>query len=323
MNDRQAYEFENRDIKQAASVSRMVELGKFPQEFTAYGCSFWESGQQKYFVSAQAETVYDFIYAQGQREHYPTVCEVLDRFFLVPAGCKDYFAQKVKLELAEQLQEHYPEGFMCELSHFAERYANDDAEPILSHLQKRLWGKFQADDLQLFGALTERAYRRRNLLPQTYEQYRSWLQSQLHQIADDAAVKDIFEKTLYGVVYYNQAGRRISYFNADRATLYRRMEAAESQYGLVSPLFQKTYWYNYQYRLYDVRQDFARYLDDLLDETYFAYLQAVLALPSAVALADYRDLCQKMLADYGQQTTATLERYGLWWGTAAALAAPQ
>ena len=100
---------------------------------------------------------------------------MLDRFFLVPAGCKEYFAQKVKLELAEQLQEHYPEGFMLELSHFAECYTNDEAEPILSHLQKRLWGKFQADELQLFGALAERAYRRRNLLPQTYEQYRSCL----------------------------------------------------------------------------------------------------------------------------------------------------
>ena len=156
-----------------------------------------------------------------------------------------------------------------------------------------------------------------------YEQYRSWLQGQLHQIADDAAVKDIFEKTLYGVVYYNQAGRRIRYFNADRATLYRRMEAAEAQYDLVSPLFQKTYWYNYQYRLYDVRQDFARYLDDLLDETYFAYLQALLALPSAVVLADYRDLCLKAVRDYRCQTEAVLKRYGHWWGTAAALDAPQ
>lgn len=317
MNDKQAYEFENRDIKQAASVSRMIELGKFPQEFTAYGCCFVENGQQKYFISAQAELVYDFIYAGGQHDYYPSICQEMNRFFLVPSGCQDYFAQQVKLELAKQLSVSYPQRFMAELDQFAKRYANDAAEPVLSHLQQRLWGKFRTDELQLFGALVKRAYRRKNLLPRTYEQYICWLDGQLHQLADEAVVKDIFEKTLYGVVYYNQAGRRISYFNADRATMYRRFEDAEAKHGLVSPLFQKTYWYNYQYRLYDVRKDFAEHLNHLLDDTYFTYLKALLQQSSAVPGADYQDFCQKMVRDHGPRTAALLERYGLWWGAAS------
>ena len=49
-----------RDLQCGQSVSRMAELGRFDEEFFAYGCAWYEKNEIHYFLSGNSEDAYEF-----------------------------------------------------------------------------------------------------------------------------------------------------------------------------------------------------------------------------------------------------------------------
>ena len=109
-----------------------------------------------------------------------------------------------------------------------------------------------------------------------------------------------------------QNGNIKIHYNAEKAKVYDKRKVLERNGALVSQVYAKMYWYNYDKTLKDVRDEFELFLADLFDETYFSYLQRINALSPVVDVAKVRQL----EANYGSNNSViqnVIEVYKNYW----------
>ena len=122
----------------------------------------------------------------------------------------------------------------------------------------------------------------------------------------DFISKDIFEKTLYAFAYLDNG--KISYMiNTQKDYIYEKAYSLEQEQVFVTPIFHKTFWYNYEYRLADVKKDFKKMVSNELTEDYLEKVRKIKGEKTS-------NLTIGALTKYGTNCVDTLSRYYFRWG---------
>ena len=302
------------DLQVAEDIGKMAELGWFDVEFTMYGCAYWQDGLMRYRISSEVEDIYRFIEHGAKLGVYPSNVQSLTEKCPVPAGMKELIAQDVKRDLGKKLRETYPQAFFTELYQLADEVETNSAAALLWAEADSLEGVFEEERLKYFQELVEYAYSCRKLVRAEYTSLLQWIAAQRRDMEDDFISKDIFEKTLYGIGCEETVGEITYITNAQEGYVYQKLYELEQAGQFTTPLFSKTYWYNYVYRLVDVNRDFKKKIKSELDSAYIDKIKAIRAGQCAVSREDFTQRAQAVLAKYGEKPQETLLRYGHRWG---------
>lgn len=299
------------DAQVADDVRRMAELGYFDTEFTMYGCAYVESGRRYYKISPNAEDIYSFIEKSNLQSIFPSNVYEYTKKCPVPAGMKEVIAQDVKMELAKKIRDSFPEEFFVMLANLAGDVTDDSAAEYMWSMVDELEGVFDIERLRRFEEQMEYIYTCRKITWETFKNLRVWLKDERKSMLENFETKDIFEKTIYGMMYLD--GDRMRYVeNARMEYVYERLYDVESKGGMATPIFKRTYWYNYSYRLADVMQDYKKTLRGYYDRTYLDELEKLRRTDANRDL--FIDTYRSVKKLYGDKAGETLLRYGNRWG---------
>ena len=295
----------------AEEVGKMAELGYFDVEFTMYGCAYLENGKRFYKVSPDAADIYGFIERANLRDVFPSNVVQFTKKCAVPAGMKEVIAQDVKVELAKQLQEMFPVEFFESLTQLADQVTENTASEMLWRQVDELEGLFDIEKLRRFEDLLDYMYSCRKVTPEEFARFHAWLKDERKSMMENFETKDIFEKTMYGALYLD--GERLRYVeNARMEYVYEKVYGIESKGGVVTPVFAKTFWYNYRYRLADVIQDYKKALHETLNAEYLENLELIRKTDKFEDL--FVDTVLQVRERFGLKPAETLLRYGDRWG---------
>lgn len=299
------------DAQVADDVRRMAELGYFDTEFTMYGCAYMENDRRYYKISPNAEDIYSFIEKSNLQSIFPSNVYEYTKKCPVPAGMKEVIAQDVKMELAKKIRDSFPEEFFVMLANLAGDVTDDSAAEYMWSMVDELEGVFDIERLRRFEEQMEYIYTCRKITWETFKNLRVWLKDERKSMLENFETKDIFEKTIYGMMYLD--GDRMRYVeNARMEYVYERLYDVESKGGMATPIFKRTYWYNYSYRLADVMQDYKKTLRGYYDRTYLDELEKLRRTDANRDL--FIDTYRSVKKLYGDKAGETLLRYGNRWG---------
>lgn len=300
-----------RDFKVAEDVSKMMELRRFEIEYTMYGSMFLENGKVKYIVSGNEDKIISFINDRKNFMKYPFPVMKHTVKTLVPSGTEEDIVRMVKVNLAKNMRGYFSCVFLRDFYALAANENDDSAKEILDELQMRLYGMYRAENLLLFEGLMDFAYRAKHIKESTCKKYEFWLNEEWHQMEDMPELEDQFSKELYG--FASKENEKIKvYYNAEKAKVYEKSEMLSQRGYLVSQIYTKRYWYNYDKTLKDIRMEFHQLLENLFDETYFSYLQRIKALSSVIDRAKVEKL-EKIYGVESLMIQNVLERYMQYW----------
>lgn len=302
-----------RDERMAEDVSKKADLGWFDVEFTVYGCAYRDAdGLMRYRVSTSAEDIYDWIEKAWREDLFPGRVERLTHVYPVPAGMKEYVAGEVKRLLAHEMQGLYDPAFFELLGSCAREVRNDQAAPLLWERADRIEGLFDEEALSRFERAVRYCYGCRRLERPSYEALLEWLASERSSMDDSFTSKDRFEADMCGVAWLDGDRPRVV-VNAMREYVCERACALEGSGKLVSPIMRKTYWYNYDRKLADVRREFK---DEMVRECDRAFLDRVALLRGSVgpeARDAFLDALSRASESFSDAACETLRWYGHHW----------
>lgn len=300
------------DLQVAEDIGKMTELGWFDIEFTMYGCAYMLDGQMRYRISSEAGDIYHYIENATGIGVYPGNVLSITEKYPVPAGMKELIAQDVKRDLGLKLKEIYSKAFFEELYELADLVTTNSAADLLWAEVDALEGVFEEERLKYFEELVDYAHSCKKLLQEEYKALHQWMASQRKDMEDDFVSKDIFEKTLYGIGYEKDG--QIDYItNAQKGYIYRQMYDLEQLGKFTTPLFSKTYWYNYVYRLRDVNKDFKEKIRQELNEKYIDKVRKIKTETCTLDRSSYMAKAEIIRKKYGERPYETVIRYGHRW----------
>ncbi len=299
------------DAQVADDVRRMAELGYFDTEFTMYGCAYLENGNRFYKISPNADDIYDFIEKSNLHNIFPSNVYQYTKKCPVPAGMKEVIAQDVKVELARKIRADFPLEFFTLMEKLADEITDDSAADFMWKKVEELEGVFDIEKLRRFEEQMEYIYTCRKITWETYKALRDWLKDERKSMLENFETKDIFEKTIYGMMYLD--GNRTRYVeNARMEYVYEKLFDIESKGGMATPIFKRTFWYNYSYRLADVMQDYKKELRAYYNKEYIEELEKIRCTDANRDL--FTDTYRSIKSQYGNKAAETLLRYGNRWG---------
>ena len=165
---------------------------------------------------------------------------------------------------------------------------------------------------KIFQILVEQAYSERKLTKYAYRNYRQWIKDVQADMDDDLIVKDIYHKTMY-CMWYEDNGKWKTVVNSQKDRLYIKQFEMMKSGKRTLPIYDKTYWYNTDYRLSDVREDFKAYLNSDLMKMFFDLAVAIKSMPSALDANVYKEQAGEFVGKYGEQIKDHLIYYGSLW----------
>lgn len=297
-----------RDFQVAQDIGKKAEMGWFDVEFTMYGCAYLKDDKMYYKVSPKSEDIYQFIEKSMLENIYPSNVISLKEKCPVPAGMKEFIAQDVKRKLAKKLKEVFPKEFFVQLNQLANRVTENSAREILWSEAEELEGVFEEDKLCYFEELVNYTYSCRKITQEEYFKLSLWLAEERRSMQDNFISKDRYERAWSGIAYEEE--EKIKYIvNALKACVYEQQYALEQEGKFVTPIFSQTYWYNYKYRLPDVRRDFTKKLHEELNEAYIEKIKKI--------RGEKKDSLQPQIdavrEAFGEKTAETLTRYAYRW----------
>ena len=121
------------------------------------------------------------------------------------------------------------------------------------------------------------------------------------------------EKTWYSVVYTEASGQLKQLTNARWPWLYHKKRALEEKGLLVSPIFQRTYWYERPADMEQTKALHQEYCAQFLDERYMACVQTLCSKQSAAQQAAFLEQCERIRRQYGSQAYSAMLAYGRQW----------
>lgn len=282
-----------RDLKCRNDIAEMAELGKFEQEFIVYGCAYLRDGKMEYQVSGDGMDLFRFLKTSSLEKVYAgPVMDYLYRI-AVPSGMTEEYQWKAKLMLAERMRTMLPKELLTEFQTLAAVPNTDAALPLFRELQKKMVGHFDRDLFQLLNGLFLRAFQQKKLSDEHYTEMVEWLQYLYAQMEDDVVIKKNVARTFYGFAYRETNGQIKYYANAVELEAYKQQQRVHLQGKTVSPMLQKTYYFEELPILANVRKGFLSQMEQWMDEEYWSYLDAIDNLPSAVDKEAYEALQKK------------------------------
>lgn len=301
-----------RDFKVAEDVGKMMELRRFEIEFELYGTVYWENGQRNYLASKNATMICKQIAELEVQNKYPLPLQVWREKCLVPAGWDEEIEQQVKVHFCQEMQRNYPIALWRAIDAVAEGNENDDGTNILDPIREYLEGIFQSELLQIFEGLLNILYLRKSLSQRSFQSYCDWIVEMRQEMINDVVVRDIFCKIFYGFAYQKGTDDVCYVMNASQQLIEeKRLKVLLREDMLVTPVFCKKYWYNYDYRLNQVRKDFENELRQLYSKSYFEVLNKIDDLPVAVDVAGYQE---KQKQFQTEKTLDVWKKLGRQWG---------
>lgn len=306
--------YENRDMRCAADVGRMAELGRFDVQFDVYGSAVQEQdGRIYYRATGDEEKLYGYMQQKRLTEAlYFTPITPLSKRSKVPAGMKEQLLQETKYALMKRMKQDYEvSGYFALMRPFFQIEANDGALAVLEAYQEQIDGHFDDGELQLFLGAAWMAYEAKVLTAAGYQRLRRWHDATRRQMADDPIVADNLERTFYGFVYQKADGGRACVLDAQRMTVVHQREAKLLQGCLAGPVMEKTYWFQQFDQLNAIRQSYREWLWNGQDGAYFQLLQAIKDSPGVIQRAQLQQVREK-LANSAMASRAVAYYHALW-----------
>lgn len=303
-----------RDFKVAEDVGKMMELRRFEVEFEIFGTVYWQEGKRHYLVSKSEDTLYRQLEPLALHDTYPLALQTWHESALVPAGWDEEIEQTIKVHFCHSLHDTYPEDFWHNVERVTEIATDDSATQILDPLQDHLDGIFDTDQIQLFEELLNLAYLRRNLTKRSYQMYAEWLREVRQEMVDDVVTKDVFNRDMYGFAYQMDNGNIQYHLNASQRLMREKQEKQQGAGHLVTPIFHKKYWYNYDYRLDQVRSDFRELLKQVFNKNYFDMLSHLAMLKVSVDEIGYKNILEEYRDGNETALVSAWEKLGYQWG---------
>lgn len=300
-----------RDAQAAEEAGRLAEQGYFDTTLTVYGCAYLENGTYRDKVSTKAEDIYRFIEAGNLRDLFPSNVQSLSKTSAVPMGVEQEIEEKMKQALSAKLRSTFPDAFLERLQEVAAWAQSDRARDDLWKYAETLEGHFDKDALDFFEGCMNHLYTCRKLKPETFSALCAWLENERKDMKRNDEDKDLFERTVYGYLYLDD--ERVQYVDdACLSYICKHLYRLEAAGGVATQVFEKTFWYNYSYRLADVMRDFKALLRTIFDRSYLEQLETLRR--DREKEKDFAKLQRDVQAAYGVDCAETFLRYGGRWG---------
>lgn len=129
---------------------------------------------------------------------------------------------------------------------------------------------------------------------------------------DDIIIKDIYERTLHGILYEADGGLQVDY-DAQYATVYRKQQQLIGQGVLVTPVYSKTCWFRTFTDFSKIKEQYVAHMRELL-EPCLSFMRQVAELPSFMPAEEFAEIYTKIKAQGTQAEVDTLNLYGHRWG---------
>lgn len=282
-----------REMAVANDIAEMAALGWFAEEFIVYGCCYMENGTIYYKVSSQNTELYRFKDECMKHGIYVSpVVELLNRV-MVPSGMQEEYLLKTKLKLARQMRQKYDADLLRTFTALAGQDDNNSAENLMREMQRKMIGCFEREVVQLVESIIEYAFQQKKLNRQTYAELCQWLDYVYGQMEDDVVIRKNFQRTFYGFAYRTTTGALRYYTNASAGETRKRKEELLCKGTQSTPILQKTYYFDNQPNLLQLKETFAAQLKQWMDEEYMGYLEMIDALPPAIPIAHYERLIRQ------------------------------
>lgn len=301
-----------RDVRCAESVGEMAKLGKFDREFTVYGCAYQEKGEVLYRISEHEETIDRFCEKSRLNGVYPTVVLSHTQRTGVPSGMEAAIWQEEQWNLARLLQQSYSDEFLNLLQLLHDKPSANGAYPLLQQWQEQLEGRFRRDWLQVFDCYAEYCFIAKKLNNESYAQLKHWSAYNWKQMEDDIIIKDVYERTLHGILYEADGMLQVDY-DAQYATVYRKQQQLISQDIPVTPVYSKTYWFRTFTDFSKIKEQYVSHMRELL-EPCLSFMRQVAELPSFMPTEEFAEIYAKVKENGTQAEVDTLKLYGHRWG---------
>ena len=303
----------SRDMQAIKDVGEMQDLGRFDKEFTMFGCCCLQKGQVQYVISDYPDKLYSYRQDQLKKGRCPSPVICLQEILPVPSGLQEVIAQTIKRKLAKKLRELYPKSFLESMEDYNGISANNAASELLWVLKDKLDGTYDHKKLQIFEGLLQMAYVGKVLSADNYQALNEWLFKTRKDMEDDVVVKDIYERTFYGAVYRKSNGQLTYLVNALPERIYENTYKLEQQGIFVSPIFKKTFWYNYEYTLLQARHDFEQNLQCIYTEEYMQLVEMIKSFRSNIDKEAYEKSLLQIDQLYGHEAWKMAQSYKMIW----------
>ena len=272
-----------RDLTCIHSVSHMAEYGKYEEEFIVYGCSYMEHGKIVYRISPQYDEIARFHNHGAQDKYYPSPIETIKKRSVVQTGQHEQLLYETELALAQKLQQQYSRVFFEEIAQCTKAEANDDARPMFDRLRFQMNGIFSSDLLQLFEGLVDIAYRAKNLTDDGLQEIQQWMRKVKTQMEYDIVAKKPFVRTFYGICYIDSNGKYQYKMNAQEDIVLEEQRKLKQKKMAVTPIFHKTYWYDYGVEPKVIREQFKQELIGYYDDVYWQHWREIRELTPVIS----------------------------------------
>lgn len=299
-----------RDLTCIHSVEHMAECGKYEEEFIVYGCSSMEHGKIIYRISPSAQEIFRF---KEQPAFITSPVHTLMHHCLVQAGQHEQRLYETELQLAKTLQKSYSHLFFEQLELCNRAPFTDAAKEIFDELRFQLNGIFSADYLQLFQGLLAIAYNAHMLTPMTLLEIQHWQKKMQRQMEQDVFIKKPFQRTFYGICYLNGAEIPQYKVNAQKFNIWEAQRKLKQQQYPVTPIFQKTYWYDYGTEPKEIKALFKKQLAAYYGQAYWQYWQRIKMLEPVIEKAQFAQALQTIRQTNIQKQQDAFLEYGYDW----------
>lgn len=303
-----------RDIQIAMDVRKKAELGWFDTEFTMCGCAYLKDGNMYYKISPKAQDIYDFIEKSMCQGIYPSNVMKLVEKRQVPSGTKEIIEQQLKKKLGKMLQSAYSKEFFECLYNVASKVQDNEAASLLWSEAEDLEGIFEEEKLYHFEELVHYIRGCGHIDVYNYRELLHWISEERKNMGEEFFIsKNTFEKTMYGIAY--ELDGQIKYAeNAQKTVIYEKRYLLERKGCFVTNIFSKTYWYDAQNKLENIRNDFKETLITFFNVTYLAKIKKMSQGMGITYVENFKKILETSRTKFSKQAVDTLIRYGERWG---------
>ena len=302
-----------RDLTCINSVAHMAEYGKYEEEFIVYGNCCLEENKLVYRITPQYEELTRFEEQAIYSDMYLSPIYVKMNRCVVQTGQRESLLYDTEIQLAQVLQEIYPRVFFVSLRLCATTEPVDSMKALFDALRFQMDGIFSNDYLQLFNGLVLTAYQAKLLTKDSVAEIQQWCRRIRNQMEYDIVVKKPFQRTFYGIAYLDTDGSCKYKINAQEFTIREEQRKLKQKCVRVTPIFHKTYWYDYGIEPKTIKEIFKKELQTYYGEMYWSYWNTIKNSQPVVSPQIFSDIMQQLEEKAGKEAKDALLEYGYDW----------
>lgn len=302
-----------RDVQIAMDFQKMAENGYLDEEFTMYGCVYLDNDERRYLVSSEEGEIIAFIQNAAKAELYPSPIRQLKEVCHVPLGEREAIGNQVKIRLAQKMQEDYPLEFLRKFNQWCEQPASNAAFVTLYNYVSALKNCFSLERITLAENLILLAYESKKLTADSYRVLMEILEKEKAKMQDDIIEKNTSSKTLHTIEYEADDGNIRYVTNARMEWIAQKKNTLKRKGNIVSPIYSRVYWYNYQRKLDDIQKMHKENYLKALNDDYFALVKEIYRYPAVFDREQFAKMQQMIQSKYSVACQEMLNYYGCLW----------